>query len=109
MEEKLPPEIKELVDKVLSEHKAVKELSVEDLEGVAGGVPETFVVNGGSVTPAELYKHVRTVHEEIGTDVAEHFLETALESAGYPYIRQAIEAYRVYGENMWWRLAQLGK
>ncbi len=51
MEEKLPPEIKELVDKVLSEHKAVKELSVEDLEGVAGGVPETFVVNGGSVNP----------------------------------------------------------
>ena len=85
------------------------ELSADDHEGVTGGVPEVFIIGEGSITPDELYQYTRAIHDQYGASVAQDFWENMLIAAGYERcVTQAIEAYRIYGNNMWLRLEELG-
>lgn len=85
-----------------------KELTNKELESVAGGVPDSFTFSGTTITPDQLYAYTEDVRQHYGSSVAYEFLESILIEAGYPYAEAAVDAYRVYGSNMWRRLQSLG-
>ena len=97
-----------MIEEFKAQHNDVQELSLDDPANVAGGVPEVFDCGGVILTQDELYQLVHSVHNACGESVAHDFLSTMLRSAGYEFIDEAIEAYNVYGENMWKRLRDLG-
>ena len=78
------------------------ELNINQLENVAGGVPEVFDFGDGtSMTRQELYDYNYGVQVEYGRRRAYATLSERLTAEGYPNVEQAIRCYDVHHEKMW--------
>lgn len=101
-------EVKKAIEEFKARHSDMHEMSLKELSAVSGGVPEYFDFGGYTCTPAELYATTRQFHDELGPAVAHQFLREMLTAAGYSHVEEAMEAYRVYGPNMWGSLTSQG-
>ena len=105
----LTPELQELLEKAKTAKPAAKaelaekELSLEELEGVAGGVPDTFNFAGGTLTRAELMVSIEAIRKAYDGDIAASVLQSILlDTLDSGTAAKYTRAYLVYGaENMW--------
>lgn len=76
----------------------VQEMNETDLEAVAGGMPEYFVIDNEKYTPEQAIELAEMLREDVGTLAAEEFLLNITQN--YPAINcRVVDFCRAYGKN----------
>ena len=93
----------------LEELKDGEKLSMDDLDHVAGGAPETFMLQGTPMTQSELLNMINNVYNVLGPSDARSMLEQAVRPYYSGLERDSIwNAYVANGNNMFKALDALG-
>ena len=105
---KTAEEVSEILGEELKKP-AKRKMSLDELDSLAGGVPEYFVINGVNVTPEQVYIMTEAVRQTLGMDFAVDYLRVTLASVYPGHLDAVVYAYQTYGPNMWgWLETELG-